>query len=40
MREERGKNWELREGEVERNIRKPALIGGDFNARTAEEGGR
>ena len=40
MRENRKDNWEEVERIVERNIEEKVLIGGDFNARTVEEGGR
>ena len=40
MRERRRENWTCIEVEVEENKGTPIIIGGDFNARTAEEGGR
>ena len=40
MRERRRENWTCIEEEVEENKGIPIIIGGDFNARTAEEGGR
>ena len=40
MRERRRENWSCIEEEAEKHKGNPIIVGGDFNARTAEEGGK